>query len=340
MNEIKFAGQTNGYDRNQMDAYIRKLTDEYARQQQEYAQLASQYEKLQASPPAGRDTNAIPSMSDGTQPSAAQPEGDTEWRAKELKKQKFFAEFDDADPQPAIPAASNPLLEAYAVAASYPAVATVKPAPEKAKGDKRFAGQVFNILFYGAVIFILAVTLVFGKRPGANGGYPFFGYSGFVVLTGSMQQVIPEGALVLVRETDPGAIRAGDIITYKRSDNKIITHRVMDIYEDFEGSGAKGFQTRGDSNPAPDKEIVGAPAVFGVATHAVPKLGFALMYVSENIGLVCLVLGGLAISAVLLSIFFPGAGKTRRKDERQPLANRAWDKMGHTSQKGAVPRVE
>jgi len=159
-------------------------------------------------------------------------------------------------------------------------------------------------------------TLAFGGKSATYDGFKLFGYTGFSVLTGSMQRVIPKGSLVFAKETDPNIIQNGDIITYKRSDNEMITHRVVNVYENYNDSGAKGFQTQGDMNAMPDEEVVSAANVVGVVTHSIPKVGFVLMYVTDNILLLLLVVSGLAISAVLVSMLFKGAGKKRDREDQ------------------------
>ena len=50
MIEIGFSEQMNGYDKGQVDAYIRRIAKEYVELQREYELLNSQYDQLQRKP--------------------------------------------------------------------------------------------------------------------------------------------------------------------------------------------------------------------------------------------------------------------------------------------------
>ncbi|MDR3278712.1 MAG: signal peptidase I [Oscillospiraceae bacterium] len=150
-----------------------------------------------------------------------------------------------------------------------------------------------DLLFYAAIMVILLAALTGRSRNGAP--RMFFGYSYFTVLTSSMQREIPRGSLVLVRRTDGGEIRVGDDITYMMDASSTVTHRVIEIYEDYNNSGERGFLTQGVNNTAPDPNVVYAPNVVGVVLFHVPIAGAALAYLGENVHIV-LVLFGLLIA--------------------------------------------
>ena len=170
---------------------------------------------------------------------------------------------------------------------------------ESQTGKQTSVRRLSDILFYVVIAFILVVTLVFGGKT--QDGFQLFGYSGFTVLSGSMQREIPEGSLVITKIVDPVEIKVGDDITFVRDDNTTVTHRVINIIEDYKGSGGRGFQTQGLENPDPDRDVVHEGNVIGVVKHSIPELGYILSYVSENIGLVFLILGGILVATIALS---------------------------------------
>ena len=179
-------------------------------------------------------------------------------------------------------------------------------APQK----KSFAKPALNILFYTIIVLVLLVTLVFSRK--SVGGLSLFGYSGFHVLTGSMQSEIPQGSLVITKDVTPGGIQVGDDITFIRSDNAIVTHRVVGIMENVDGSGALAFQTKGVDNPDADREIVYAENVIGVVKLCIPKLGLALARVSENINIVFLCVVGFILIALVINKLQAGAKEEKR----------------------------
>ena len=191
-----------------------------------------------------------------------------------------------------------------------PAAAADARARKKSKG--RLVG---DILFYTVVVLILLATLVFHGKT--NETFQLFDYSAFTVLTGSMEREIPQGSLVITKMVDPGSIMVGDDITFVRSDNATVTHRVIDIVENYEDSGERGFETKGIANPDPDPDIVYAGNLVGVVKLTVPELGFALKYISENIGLVFALLGGVLVTAIAISKIFSKPKKTGPDGEKR-----------------------
>ena len=177
-----------------------------------------------------------------------------------------------------------------------------EPAPDKQDSGKSAIKKLSDVLFYVMIAFILVVTLVYGGKP--HEGFHLFGYSGYTVLSGSMQSEIPEGSLVVTKIVDPSEIGIGDDITFLREDDLTVTHRVVSIIEDFHGSGSRGFQTQGIENPNPDDDIVYAGNIIGLVKFSIPELGYTLSYISEHIGIVFAMLGGTLVAAIALSKAF------------------------------------
>jgi len=201
-------------------------------------------------------------------------------------------------------------LEDIQKAIGIPLAAKTAPAPVRQASGKGFAKRMADVLFYVIIAFVLIMTLMFGGKT--NEGFHLLGYSGFTVLSGSMQREIPEGSLVITKSVDPAAIEVGDDITFVREDNLTITHRVVSIMEDYENSGSRGFQTQGVENPEPDLDVVHAANVIGLVKFSIPELGYTLSYASEHIGIVFAVLGGILVATVALGKVF-----SRREDENE-----------------------
>ena len=177
-----------------------------------------------------------------------------------------------------------------------PAAPQFKQEASREKPTGNIWRSVSNIAFYAALAVIVIGAVILGGRSG--GRTQFFGFSYYEVLSGSMQSMIPRGSLAVIRQTPAREIRAGDVITFLRSDEETVTHQVMEIVPDFDGSGALGFRTKGTDNPDPDPDIVAAVNVLGVVKLHVPNLGFTLRWVSDNIKYVFI----LFILVILISI--------------------------------------
>jgi len=181
-----------------------------------------------------------------------------------------------------------------------------KPIPSEEKvitsEKKSWAKKVWQSSITGMVFYILLATVVvLGLMfQGPEDGIPrdFFGYSGMTVLTRSMQSEIPQGSFILTRNVDPSTLNIGDDITYMRSADRTFTHRIVGIYENFADTGARGFQTQGVDNVAPDAEIV-------IADNVIGRVVFQSRFIGQFLGFVRnhLLLSGLLV-VLTFGLFF------------------------------------
>jgi len=160
-------------------------------------------------------------------------------------------------------------------------------------GIKRTTDIILLCLLCAAIILIFTSAIIFNGN--SNKRSNLFGYSGFTVLTKSMQSEISEGSLVLVKKADPININVGDDITFTQKDNSIVTHRVISIVENYKDGEDRGFQTQGIENSEPDPDFVYADNIIGVVKLTIPNLGAMLNYISENSIIIVLIAGGLFI---------------------------------------------
>ena len=132
----------------------------------------------------------------------------------------------------------------------------------------------FDLLLIGLIVLVAGTVLLTRLAPAA-------GFEALVIRGGSMEPAIPLGSLVLV-ESEPDVIRAGDVIAY-HAGQVVVTHRVVGVNEDG------GFQTRGDANPAVDPQPVAADALVGRVDAALPLLGYLAWMLGTMLGLTALV---------------------------------------------------
>lgn len=155
-----------------------------------------------------------------------------------------------------------------------------KPVPVIDKRTRRkrgITGMIFYLVL--AVIVVMAIHLT-----SSTGGAPrsVFGYSAASVLTGSMQSVIPQGSLVIVKHVDPNTLHVGDDVSYMYNADTSVTHRIVAIIENYTKDGQRGFQTQGVENPDPDKDIVSAQNIVGKVIWHVPVVGAVTQFIGAH----------------------------------------------------------
>jgi len=155
-------------------------------------------------------------------------------------------------------------------------------APPKGKRKKKeytFLTFLSDLLFYMAVLLVLFSVFT----SGADSGTPrtLFGYSYFTVMSRSMQDEIPKGAFILVKKTED--LDVGDNITYMRDQSTTVTHKIMEIIDNYQDSGSRGFVTKGVNNMIVDTSVVFEENVVGKVILVMPKAGATISLIASNL---------------------------------------------------------
>ena len=117
----------------------------------------------------------------------------------------------------------------------------------------------------------------------------YFGYTFFEVASGSMEDSISVGDIVIIK-LDSSDIETGDVITYK-SGNDFITHRVIQKKID-------SVVTKGDANSSADGEIKN-DAIVGKVVYVIRDVSvWKKVFTSSKVIL------SFAITFVLFGIYF------------------------------------
>ena len=186
--------------------------------------------------------------------------------------------------------------------------------PEQEQPPKKASWKSFfgNALFYLVLVIALLGVLVYTN---ARGGGPrdFFGYSYFTVLTDSMKSVIPRGSIVITKNVPEAQINIGDDITFFKDENVTVTHRVIEIHENFPEAGQRGFVTKGVDNRDADKDIVTAENIVGVVKLSAPKVGAALALIQQNLLLTAVIFGLIILIFVCLKVVFTSGEKKKKR---------------------------
>ena len=163
------------------------------------------------------------------------------------------------------------------------------------------------ISFFKELLFYLILaTIVFGAFlfSGDPAGPPLdiAGFSVMTVLTRSMQSELPQHSLIVTRKVDPQSLQVGDDITFLIPNNSTVTHRIIEIFEDYQNSGIRGFQTQGVENINPDTEVVLAHNIVGRVIFHNLTLGRGVNLIRDNVFIVGIGLFLLALVYVLTKL--------------------------------------
>ena len=187
----------------------------------------------------------------------------------------------------------------------------------KREGNRKNSGIfafISNLIFYLAIILIMLTVLT----SGTDAGVPktIFGYSYFTVVSHSMQDEIPKGSFILVKSIDSQELAIGDVITYMRDRNTSITHKIVDIYENYNNSGTRGFQTKGVNNANPDVDVVHGSTIVGKVLFVLPAVGELMAYLAANVYIVFIIFGLCVIISFCLRGLF-----VKSKNKKQLIKN-------------------
>ena len=114
-----------------------------------------------------------------------------------------------------------------------------------------------NVILVMSVVFFL-ISLFLKMNCPSNKPIQPFGITILNVMSNSMKPTFEKGDKIVVKKQKDYEV--WDIITYIDNDKNLITHRIIEKYED-------GFITKGDNNNTEDKEKVRKNQVLGKIIH-------------------------------------------------------------------------
>lgn len=154
--------------------------------------------------------------------------------------------------------------------------------------------SIFAVIVIGASLFTLVFRIIFKVEV-----VKIFGYSGLIILTGSMEPVYHPGDVIFIHEQKDYEIK--DIITFHQR-GMIVTHRIV-------GKDGETFTTQGDANNTSDEPIQ-LSDIEGKVVGSVGRVGKAMLFLQTPIGIVALL-----VVLVSLEVFFVARRKMVEEDE-------------------------
>lgn len=105
--------------------------------------------------------------------------------------------------------------------------------------NNKFFKIIYNVI-KACIFTVLIVYIAFIAYQRLTGNAPLFGYRVFTVASGSMVPVYQVNDVILVREIELEDLKIGDDVAYEGDrggfEGLIITHRIVDIEEESDGS--------------------------------------------------------------------------------------------------------
>ena len=187
--------------------------------------------------------------------------------------------------------------------------------------------KILNILKKAAIVLWWSLTVVllvsiFGIMTAKmRGKVPyFFGYSIMNIVSGSMEDTIPEGSYILIKKTDPSEIRKGDIICFYSDDPKIKgfpnTHAVVE--DPLEGEDGLEFVTKGEANPLNDPVTAKGNKLIGRYVKNLDLLtGFSKTLDGNTMLIISTVLTVLCAGLMIASVFLKMKSDPEEESDEQ-----------------------
>lgn len=145
-----------------------------------------------------------------------------------------------------------------------------------------------------------------------------WGYKAYIVNTDSMSKTdFKAGDLILVKETDPSTLKAGDIITYMsqntESFGETITHKIRKLTTDARGN--PGFVTYSTTTDQDDDTIVTYMYVLGKYEKTIPNVGYFFNFMKTPQGYITCIFVPFMILIIYQAVNFVMVFRRYKKEQ-------------------------
>lgn len=137
--------------------------------------------------------------------------------------------------------------------------------------------KIIEITILG-ILCIAVLTIVTSKTQVLGG------IQSMVVLSGSMEPSISTGSIVFVQKD--GWYFPGDVLTYQKTKDISITHRLIEKVQTADG---EQYRLQGDANESPDSELVRPRDVKGKVIFFLPWIGWFSQFLKSTVGFALLI---------------------------------------------------
>ena len=168
--------------------------------------------------------------------------------------------------------------------------------------------KVFDVIgtLFVSVAVVAVVMLVLSMI------LPRFGYGIAIIKSGSMESALGVGSVAVIGAQD--AYANGDIITFTRVGQDIVTHRIVEV--SGEGSDVR-YSVKGDANEEQDALMVEQEHVMGKVLFGIPWLGHIALFVRTPLGLTILI--GIPAAWIIFEQIQNIKGEVKKRKESDRL---------------------
>lgn len=174
-------------------------------------------------------------------------------------------------------------------------------------------------------ILVINCSIIFQANTDKDKVPSVFGYKPFIVLSGSMENTIKKGDLIIVEVVNAKNLTKGKVIAFRDAEGTVTTHRIIEIVEDETG---KYYVTKGDNNNSQDQNLVEPNDVEGIYKGRIPGVGNILNALAQPTTIVILVLG---ITLIFGLGFYVSTKKQRDKEHQEFLEYKKQKEMENKS---------
>lgn len=151
------------------------------------------------------------------------------------------------------------------------------------------------------LLFLLLINIIGAKMRGKVPSV--FGYSILNIVSGSMEDEIPQDSYILIKRVPAEEIKVDDIICFYSTDPQIYgmpnTHRV--VKDPILKDGKYEFVTKGDANSSEDKVTAEGDRLIGVYVKTLDGLTSFSAFLKGNLMLFVFI--GIAVSTIAMMAY-------------------------------------
>ena len=188
------------------------------------------------------------------------------------------------------------------------------------KSVKKVLKVIRSIVVWIFVVFAVAMTVftIISVNTFNRNDRNVWGYKAYIVNTDSMSKTdFKAGDLILVKETDPSTLRAGDIITYMSqstdSFGETITHKIRKLTTDARGN--PGFITYSTTTDQDDDTIVTYMYVLGKYEKTIPGLGYFFNFMKTPQGYITFIFVPFMVLIIYQAVNFVMVFRRYKKEQ-------------------------
>lgn len=111
------------------------------------------------------------------------------------------------------------------------------------------------------------------------------GYRTYLVQSGSMEPSIMTGDVIVIQ--NKGTYFMNDVITFRESADRIVTHRIISVEKDSAGNK---YSTKGDANRSGDENVISNSQILGKVFLVIPKFGYLIAFIKSQQGFIFLII--------------------------------------------------